>query len=157
VLPNGLKREALGQFRAAKVARGELSIAFPIVLRAPGAVVDFLVDDLSIARLDPGRYVRPNAGDDDVSVAIADPKLNVALHTRLGLPVGASLTRGALRRLLWIDLRGLGIHDLAGLEWASNLRVIDVADNPLRAPPDLSKFPHLIRVEPPTRSVHHLS
>jgi hypothetical protein len=51
-LPNGAgPGEGLRQYRS--VAPESVAVAFPISLRAAGDVVEFLVDDVSIARLDP--------------------------------------------------------------------------------------------------------
>jgi hypothetical protein len=50
-LPNGAGAGGLQQYRSESA--GELAIAFPIDLRGEGDAVEFLIDDLSVARLDP--------------------------------------------------------------------------------------------------------
>jgi hypothetical protein len=50
-LPNGSGVRGLQQYRA--VAPTEVGVAFPLDLRGDGDIVEFLVDDLTISRLDP--------------------------------------------------------------------------------------------------------
>jgi outer membrane protein assembly factor BamB len=50
-LPNGDGARGLQQYRAAKPT--EVGVAFPLDLRGDGDAVEFLVDDLTISRLDP--------------------------------------------------------------------------------------------------------
>lgn len=67
-----------------------------------------------------------------VIVSIPDPVLEAAIRTELGQPLGF-LTRGDMLRLRQLDVHGgkAGIHDLSGLEYATNLTFLDLSGHPV--------------------------
>jgi hypothetical protein len=127
-IPNGLAQDALGQFRG--LAPHRVVIVFPVTLRSRGAKVEFLVSDVKVARLDPADNSLPRADDDDRPVAIRDAALGAALRNVLGVRAGEVITRRQLSVVAWLDLQGRGVIDLTGLEWARNLRAVDLRGNP---------------------------
>lgn len=66
--------------------------------------------------------------DDDLLVDMPDEALRAAVLRSTGATV---LTRGALRQLDTLRDPGSGISDLAGLEFATVLRLVDLSQNPV--------------------------
>jgi hypothetical protein len=69
--------------------------------------------------------------DEDLTVFIADTNLRNAIMTELG--IHSEPTEAHMQELITLDLRGLEIGQLDGLETAVNLASLDVRDNPLNA------------------------
>ena len=68
------------------------------------------------------------------TVAISDPNLRAAVRDALNLPGDAPITQADMRRLTKLEPRWQGIQgitDLSGLEFATNLRHLDLAMNPI--------------------------
>ncbi len=63
-------------------------------------------------------------------VHIPDPNLRAAVADALGIPRGSPITQEDMNRLTDLDVQGQGIVDLTGLEFATNLNVLVIADNP---------------------------
>src|SRR5690606_5662162 len=66
----------------------------------------------------------------DLVLSFDDPALEAALREALNLPEGP-LRRSDLQRLTALAAGGRGISDLTGLEYAQNLRVLDLSGNDL--------------------------
>lgn len=66
-------------------------------------------------------------------VTIPDPALVAALRTALAKPTG-DITDSDLLTLTTLRIAGLGIADLTGLEYATNLRILDVRRNAFEDP-----------------------
>lgn len=75
-------------------------------------------------------------------VSIPDAALEAAIRDELGHPLGF-LTRGDLLRLRSLDARAAGIHDLSGLEVATNLTFLDLSGNPVS---DISAIASLVNL-----------
>jgi hypothetical protein len=66
-------------------------------------------------------------------VTIPDPALLAALRTALAKPTG-DITNADLLTLTTLRVANLGIADLSGLEYASNLRILDIRRNSFADP-----------------------
>jgi hypothetical protein len=64
----------------------------------------------------------------DPPVAVRDANLEAAIRVQIGQPFGF-LTRSSLARLTTLDVRGLNIQTLEGLQFATNLRFLDASNN----------------------------
>lgn len=64
----------------------------------------------------------------DPPVVVRDSNLEAAIRAQVGQPFGF-LTRSSMARLVTLDARGLSIESLEGLQFASNLRFLDVSGN----------------------------
>ena len=64
----------------------------------------------------------------DPPVSVKDPNLEAAIRVQIGQPFGF-LTRSSMARLVTLDARNLNIQSLEGLQFASNLRFLDVSNN----------------------------
>ena len=63
------------------------------------------------------------------NVAFVDPQLELAVRNQIGKPTGA-LTPADLVPMTWLDARGYGITNLAGIEFAIYLDGVTLSDNP---------------------------
>lgn len=77
-------------------------------------------------------------------VNIPDPNLRAALRQALDLPQGAPITREAMVTLTNLRLAGLGIENLAGLEFAQNLTDLHIGRNPISDITPVSSLTNLI-------------
>ena len=80
------------------------------------------------------------------AVNIPDANLRNAISETLNLPAGAPITQDDMNRLIHLDVRGQGIANLIGLEFATNLNYLLIADNPtidLRPIDNLAQLEHL--------------
>ena len=80
-------------------------------------------------------------------VAVPDSNLRAAIRETLALPVGAPLTRQEMLKLERLDNKStekMGITDLTGLEYATNLRSISLNQNEIT---DLRPLSTLIQLE----------
>lgn len=70
-------------------------------------------------------------GEDEMNapVTIPDEKLNEYLLNNYDTENKGYLTRNDLEQITSLDLSGLGISDLTGLEYATNLTDLDISDN----------------------------
>jgi len=59
-------------------------------------------------------------------ISISDPVLEAAIREELGLPLGF-LKRIDLLKLTSLDVKGLNIDDLTGLEFCTNLTFLDIS------------------------------
>ena len=59
-------------------------------------------------------------------IDIPDPNLHAAIVELIGLSPNASMLRGHLRTLTYLDAKNANISDLTGLEDATNLRILDL-------------------------------
>ena len=77
-------------------------------------------------------------------VQIPDPNLRAAIADELKIPHDAPITQEDMKRLTdLIDVRHQGITNLTGLEFATNLYFLRIADNP---PIDLSPIANLTTI-----------
>ena len=76
-------------------------------------------------------------------VFIADEALHGAIAGALGLGPEEAVGMNAMERIRSLNLRGAGIVDLTGLEYAVNLQALDLGLNPIRDPWMLSLLPRL--------------
>ena len=60
-----------------------------------------------------------------------DPALRTAVRGEIGLLPDVPLTKERMQAVGNIDVAGKGIFDLTGLEFATNLRELDLRDNPI--------------------------
>ena len=73
-----------------------------------------------------------------------DPALRIAVRGEIGLLPDVPLTKEKMRSVGYIDIAGKGISDLTGLEFATNLRELDLRDNPIT---DLRPLANLTTLE----------
>ena len=73
----------------------------------------------------------PNLSDVDIEIPslIPDANLRAAVRTALGIEASACITIEAMQDLTTLNALRLGITDLTGLEYATNLRVLSVGGN----------------------------
>ena len=80
-------------------------------------------------------------------VEIPDPNLRASIVDALGIPRGSPITQEDMNRLTDLDVQDQGIANLTGLEFATNLERLHIAQNPivdLNPLADLRKLEHLI-------------
>ena len=80
-------------------------------------------------------------------VEISDLNLRAAIADALGIPRGSPITQDDMNRLTHLNVRGQGIMNLTGLEFATNLIYLLIAENPtidLGPIAGLTKLEHLI-------------
>ena len=65
------------------------------------------------------------------TVDIPDPNLRDAIRDALNLPGDAPITQAAMRRLTKLEGHDRGIANLSGLEFATNLEILELALNPI--------------------------
>ena len=85
-----------------------------------------------------------NAEDEDAEGIVPDPGLRSAIRAALDLPGTASITPAHLRSLSWLSAEDKGIRDLTGLEFAKNLKSLNLWSN---AVTDLSPLAGLTKLE----------
>ena len=73
-----------------------------------------------------------------------DPALRTAVRGEIGLLPDVPLAKERLRSVGYIDIAGKGISDITGLEFATNLRELDLRDNPIT---DLRPLANLTTLE----------
>ena len=71
----------------------------------------------------------PSAGKATDEAVIPDAKLRSAIETALGKASGTTITKGEMETLTILVARDMGISDLTGLEFATNLRSLWLGDN----------------------------
>jgi len=83
------------------------------------------------------RAVAAGAGKDlaaqKQAVAVPDNALRAAINAALGHGALDALTVGQMRRLTSLTASGLGISDLTGLQYATNLTYLDVSNNDINS------------------------
>ena len=62
-------------------------------------------------------------------IDIPDPNLRAAIATALGKPQSASIVRGAMATLTWLEASKAGINNLTGLEGSTNLTYLSLWGN----------------------------
>ncbi|TDP94272.1 hypothetical protein EDF62_0686 [Leucobacter luti] len=77
----------------------------------------------------PSRSTRAALPDDNEIVEMPDAALRSAVIAQVG--GGSTLTRGSIRRLQALKAPNSGIADLTGLEYASQLSIVDLSRNPI--------------------------
>ena len=77
-------------------------------------------------------------------VEIPDTKLRASVREALNLSVGAPLTQATMKRLTELEARDMQITRLTGLEYAINLRSLNLSDNDIT---DLSPLAALTKLE----------
>lgn len=60
-----------------------------------------------------------------------DPALRTAIRGEIGLLPDVPLTKERLQSARYINIAGRGISDITGLEFATDLRELDLRDNPV--------------------------
>ena len=91
--------------------------------------------DIDLSRLDELSTV----------VEVPDPNLKQVIREALYLPDGVPLTQGQMLLLTKLSAGGnRGITDLTGLQYATNLKSLDLYHNPIA---DISVFAHLTKLE----------
>ena len=73
-------------------------------------------------------YALPHGGSTGPEVTFPDPQLEAGIRAALSIPSGP-ITQGAMDLLTNLDLSGLGITDLNGLEAATTLRILNIRSN----------------------------
>ena len=81
---------------------------------------------------------------DSPLVEVLDPNLRAAVREALKLPDDVPLTQENMNRLIGLDVRNQGIANLTGLEFATNLHFLRIADNPTI---DLNPIANLTQLE----------
>ena len=81
---------------------------------------------------------------DSPLVEVLDPNLRAAVREALKLPDDVPVTQENMNRLIGLDVRNQGIANLTGLEFATNLHFLRIADNPTI---DLSPIANLTQLE----------
>ena len=76
-------------------------------------------------------------------VEIPDPNLRQAIGEALNLPNGDPVTQSAMRHLNRFVARDRGITDLSGLEFATNLKHLELVSNPIS---DLTPLADLVQL-----------
>lgn len=107
---------------------------FPASFVAPeSSYFDGVIDDLAVyaSALSPER-IRQLANDGpDLGVTFADANLAAAIRVALGLGEFDPILEADLEDLIVLNLEGLGIRDLDGLQFATNLEIVNIRDNPI--------------------------
>lgn len=80
--------------------------------------------------------------DDGECTVIADRSLASAITEALGIPAGP-ISGSDLQGLTELDACGLGIVDLEGIEYCTNLKYLDLCDNQIRSIEPLAKLTRL--------------
>ena len=89
--------------------------------------------------------IRQTTGQTDFAEAwMPDPALRTAVRGEIGLLPDVPLTKERMRSVGYIDIAGKGISDLTGLEFATDLRELDLRDNPIT---DLRPLANLTMLE----------
>ena len=86
----------------------------------------------------------PTGQTDPAAAWIPDAALRAAVRGEIGLLPGIPLTREKLQGVGYINVAGKGISNIIGLEFATNLRELDLSRNPIT---DLSPLANLITLE----------
>ena len=91
----------------------------------------------------------PNLSDVDIEIPslIPDPNLRAAVRTALGIAPNLRITIDAMRRLTTLNAVQLGIADLTGLEYATNLTHLYIGDNLISDINPLAHLTNLRRLE----------
>lgn len=121
-------RALIANLRAAQSATGDLA-------------GDVLATSLLIRAL--AQAETPARAGDGERVAIGDVALRMAINETLGRSALDELTRADLAQLGTLDLDGRGVHDLRGLEYASNLQSFIAGDSPIADYSPLARLPLL--------------
>lgn len=77
-------------------------------------------------------------------VEIPDPNLREAVRETLNLPADTAITREAMLQLSDLDVKGRGVSDLTGLEFATNLTRLKLRKNPIL---NFAPVAHLTRLK----------
>ena len=86
----------------------------------------------------------PTEQTDPSEAWMPDAALRIAIRGEIGLLPGVPLTKDRIQAVGYINLAGKGISDITGLEFATNLRELDLSQNPIT---DLSPLANLITLE----------
>lgn len=76
-----------------------------------------------------GAYSLMGEVGEDEKIPFPDKKLEVAIREAMQLPEKYDITPTHMNQLMYLDLRGLGITNLDGLQYATSLEVLYLADN----------------------------
>jgi Leucine-rich repeat (LRR) protein len=79
-------------------------------------------------------------------VDIPDPNLESAIREVLNLPDEISLTQPEMLRLTWLQALDSGITDLTGLEYATNLKKLELDHNPITDISPIAYLTHLLGI-----------
>jgi len=77
-------------------------------------------------------------------VTFADPNLEQAVRSALGIPAGQPITRADMARLADLDASNRGIQNLSGLEYAINLQNLSLGYNQIS---DISPLANLTKLQ----------
>ena len=89
--------------------------------------------------------VEQTTGQTDLAAAwMPDPALRTAVRGEIGLLPDVRLTKERLQSARYINVAGKGISDITGLEFATNLRELDIRNNPIT---DLRPLANLTTLE----------
>ncbi len=91
--------------------------------------------------------VRVIVADGSESVSIPDANLRAAIAEALGKASGATITVAEMRALTGLDAEELGIRDLTGLEFATNLTTLDLRFNQITDVSALSGLTNLTTLD----------
>ncbi len=81
---------------------------------------------------------------DPAKAWMPDAALRAAVRGEIGLLPGVSLTKERIQEVRYLNIAGKGISDIAGLEFATNLRELDLSRNPIT---DLAPLANLKTLE----------
>ena len=80
---------------------------------------------------------------EDAETWMPDPALRGAVREELGLPAAVPLTKDQMQRIVSLYLKEKGISDITGLEFATNIKELDISQNPIT---DLRPLSNLIQL-----------
>ena len=98
--------------------------------------------DLTDLKYDVVEQLTPQT--DLAEIWMPDPALRTAVRGEIGLLPGVSLTKEKLQVVNSINVAGKGISDITGLEFATNLKALDISRNPIT---DLRPLANLVTLE----------
>ena len=127
------------------VNRGDPKIrayAVPGLRPAAAPAASSVMDPFSV-RVVTRVEAAPGVVDAGPPVFIADAALHGAIAEALGLNSDQPVGLNAMARIRSLDVRGAGIAELTGLEYAVNLEALDLGHNPVRDPWTLALLPRL--------------
>ena len=89
-------------------------------------------------------------------VDIPDPNLRAAVLNHLSLPPGTLLTQDLMRDLTRLTVDNLEISNLSGLEFATNVLILEIRNNYLTDIQPLATLTDLVRLELQGNRIHNI-
>lgn len=108
-------------------------------------IIDFSpLAELNLTDLKYDVMEDPTGQTDPAEGWMPDAALRVAVRGEIGLLPGVPLTKEKMQAVSYINVSGKGISDITGLEFATNLRELDLSRNPIT---DLRPLANLMILE----------